>query len=187
MTNVNPQSDVQNSPARAAERRSPRYLLFAGASQPPRGGLGDLVATFTSEQKARDAFRNVRLQPPSPRSWAQLAVVDGDNGIKPLCWFGIGASPDGMSTETDVPPLQVSVDDGGRPRVTKRTTMLLTALVAVTITMVAVLVDGSGGPRPAVRTPGGSVVTTSSPVVPFQPPASAPSAGVVDGGSTADG
>ena len=185
MTNVDPRSDVQDSPARAAERRSARYLLFAGASQPPRGGLGDLVATFTSEQQARDAFRKVRLQPPSLRSWAQLAIVDGDHGIKPLCWFGIGASPDGMSTETDMLPLQVSVDDEGRPRVTKRTTMLLTALVAVTVSMVAVLVDDSGGPRPAVQTPGASVVTSSSPVVPFQPPASAPS--VVDGGSTADG
>jgi hypothetical protein len=89
MSNVNPRSDLQDGPAQAAERRSPRYLLFAGTSQPPRGGLGDLVATFTSEQKARDAFRNVRLRPPSPRSWAQLAVVDGDNGIRPLCWFGV--------------------------------------------------------------------------------------------------
>jgi hypothetical protein len=91
-----------------------------------------------------------------------------------------------VSTESDGLPLRVSVEDAGRPRVTKRTTILLTALVALATTMVAVLVDDSGSPRPAVRnTPGQSVVTTSSPVVPFQPPASAPS--VVDGGSTADG
>ncbi len=71
------------------------YLLFAGTRQPPRGGLGDLLGTFTSEQGARDAFREIRLQPPSPASWAQLAVVDPEDGIKPLCWFGIGAKPEG--------------------------------------------------------------------------------------------
>ena len=69
------------------------YLLFAAAQRAPRGGLGDLVETFSSEETARSAFRDLRLKDSSPTSWAQLAVVDGDNGIQPLCWFGIGATP----------------------------------------------------------------------------------------------
>jgi hypothetical protein len=70
-----------------------RYLLFAGTQQPPNGGLGDLLGTFTSEEVARCAFRDVRLRMSSPTSWAQLAVVDGRHGLKPMCWFGIGAEP----------------------------------------------------------------------------------------------
>ena len=69
------------------------YLLFAASQRPPRGGLGDLVETFSSEEKARRAFRDLRLREGSATSWAQLAVVDGDKGIEPLCWFGIGARP----------------------------------------------------------------------------------------------
>ena len=69
------------------------YLLFAGSQQAPRGGLGDLVGTFSSEATARRAFRIIRLEQTSQRSWAQLAVVEGDHGIRPLCWFGIGAMP----------------------------------------------------------------------------------------------
>lgn len=70
-----------------------RYLLFAGTKQPPNGGLGDLVGTFTSEEAARIAFQAIRLRASAPASWAQLAVVDGDQRIEPLCWFGIGAEP----------------------------------------------------------------------------------------------
>ena len=69
------------------------YLLFAASQRPPRGGLGDLVETFSSEETARRAFRDLRLKDSSATSWAQLAVVDGDRGIRPLCWFGIGATP----------------------------------------------------------------------------------------------
>ena len=72
---------------------SRRYLLFAGTRQPPKGGLSDLVDTFTSEEAARRAFRELRLRTVSTTSWAQLAVVDGHAGIRPLCWFGIGAEP----------------------------------------------------------------------------------------------
>ncbi|MDQ3640379.1 MAG: hypothetical protein M3450_02625 [Actinomycetota bacterium] len=71
-----------------------RYLLFAGLQQPPNGGLGDLVDTFTSEEAARLAFRQIRLRTSSTNGWAQLAVVDGEHGLKPLCWFGIGARPE---------------------------------------------------------------------------------------------
>ena len=69
------------------------YLLFAASQRAPRGGLGDLVQTFSSEETARRAFRELRLEDSSATSWAQLAVVDGDKGIQPLCWFGIGATP----------------------------------------------------------------------------------------------
>lgn len=76
-------------PQTAAER----YLLFAGTQLPPNGGLGDLLGTFTSEEEARRAFRDVRLRLSSPTSWAQLAVVDDRHGLTPMCWFGIGAEP----------------------------------------------------------------------------------------------
>ena len=69
------------------------YLLFAASQRPPRGGLGDLVETFSSEETARRAFRDLRLKHSSATSWAQLAVVNGDKGVQPLCWFGIGAAP----------------------------------------------------------------------------------------------
>ena len=42
----------------------------------PRGGLGDLVQTFSSEEMAHRAFRDLRLKESSATSWAQLAVVD---------------------------------------------------------------------------------------------------------------
>ena len=122
MTNARGDLDVDNGAATAG---GPRYLLFAGTTQPPRGGLADLVATFTSEEKARQAFRHLRLQPPSPRSWAQLGVLDAEGAVKPLAWFGIGAALHVSSVKPDmrsVPPSQTDVDR--RPRVSRRTTML---------------------------------------------------------------
>lgn len=94
---VSPDHEARDVPSRSPReaQRSPRcYLLFAGLSQAPCGGLGDLVGTFTSEDTARHAFRDIRLNESSRRSWAQLAVVEGQ-GVKPLCWFGIGATPAG--------------------------------------------------------------------------------------------
>ena len=76
------------------EATGPCYLLFAGADAVPMGGMADLVGAVTSEKAARAAFRRVRLETAtSPSSWAHLAVVRGEDGIKPLCWFGIGATP----------------------------------------------------------------------------------------------
>ena len=69
------------------------YLLFAGTDAVPRGGLSDLVGTFTSEVAARRAFRDIRLKETSKTSWAQLAVVDDARGTRTLSWFGIGAAP----------------------------------------------------------------------------------------------
>jgi hypothetical protein len=78
-----------------AGRRPPTrsYLLFAGSDAVPRGGLSDLVGAFTSEVTARHAFRDIRRNESSQKSWAQLAVVDDDRGIRTLSWFGIGAAP----------------------------------------------------------------------------------------------
>lgn len=79
-----------------ADGRTPCFLLFAGSDPMPRGGLADLVATFTSEAAARQAFRHIRLTRTAPTSWAQLAVVNGDQGIRTLSWFGVGAKPAGQ-------------------------------------------------------------------------------------------
>ncbi len=162
MTNARDQLDLDDG---AATGRGPRYLLFAGTAQPPRGGLGDLVATFTSEQEARNAFRQLRLQPPSCRSWAQLAVVDADGALRPLAWFGIGASLGGSSVKPDVPAVSRSQ---ARPRVSRRTTMLLTAMVAVASSMVAVLVDDRGSGRSTP--PNAPAVSVAPAPVPFEPP-----------------
>lgn len=141
---------------------SRRYLLFAGTQQPPNGGLCDLVDTFTSEEAARRAFREVRLQTASTTSWAQLAVVDGHAGIKPLCWFGIGAEPGRYRPAIDPKVIDPKVISADRPRTPNRTTVLVTALVAVATTMVAVLVDSDGTPSPVNRHPAVSVPLEAS-------------------------
>ncbi len=72
---------------------SPCYLLFAGvAHRPPRGGLGDLVRTFTCEEAAREAFHELRVQRVSKGTWAQLAMIDVQSGVRPVCWFGTEAA-----------------------------------------------------------------------------------------------
>jgi hypothetical protein len=65
-----------------------RYLLFAGSSTRPGGGLRDLVGTFGSELEAREAFRGLRQQDASPSAWGELAVIDGCGQISQLAWFG---------------------------------------------------------------------------------------------------
>jgi hypothetical protein len=80
------------------EGSTPLYLLFAGVQHSPKGGLGDLVETFDCEETARTAFREMRLRRDSGRAWAQLAVVNQKSGIRPLCWFGIGATPNHKPT-----------------------------------------------------------------------------------------
>lgn len=80
-----------------------RYLLFAGTQPPPNGGLGDPLDIFTSEEAARRAFRDLRLRMSSPTSWAQLAVLDARHGLKPMCWFGLGAEPQPRQSFTKAP------------------------------------------------------------------------------------
>ena len=143
-------------------QESRRYLLFAGTQQPPNGGLGDLMDTFTSEEAARRAFREVRLGTSSTTGWAQLAVVDGHDGIKPLCWFGIGAGPEPRRPATGPPAPEPKVISARRPYVSNRTTLLITALVAVATAMIAVLVDSDGTPPPVNRQPAVSVPAEAS-------------------------
>ena len=94
------------------------YLLFAGSQQARRGGLGDLVEAFSSDEMARKAFRQIRLSESSSMAWAQLVVVDHEFGVKPLCWFGVGAKPD---TNRSV-PIGTGHDDssGSPPRMRRR-------------------------------------------------------------------
>lgn len=163
------------------------YLLFAGSQQAPQGGLGDLVGAFTSEAAAREAFRQLRLSQTSASSWAQLAVVDGDHGIRALSWFGIGSTPartsvtsarpkNSIYTQTEGGVMQIAtapspagpeVEPNAR-RSARRIVVILVSLVALAATTIGVVAD-DGGPRPVTQHPasvaGGD--PTNSPVVSF--------------------
>ena len=98
-TGINRKRDEQTptNSGPGAQRPKRWYLLFAGSEQVPRGGLGDLVQTFGSDDTARTAFLELRLRGDSAARWAQLVMVDGEKGLQPLCWFGIGAAPNDSS------------------------------------------------------------------------------------------
>ena len=167
-------------PAAVEDEHPPRcYLLFAG-SPAPQGGLGDLVETFTSEATARQAFRHLRLSQSSASSWAQLAVVDGHHGIRPLSWFGIGAAPARtpmtfprpeklIHTETEGGVVQVApcespspgrleVEPSARRRPVKRIAVWLVGVVAlgsITMGVVSGRSTRPVAPRPATMDGGG--------------------------------
>ncbi len=169
------------------EDRGRCYLLFAGSQRTPQGGLADLVGAFTSEETARQAFRHMRLDQNSASSWAQLAVVDGDHGLRALSWFGIGSTPAHTSvtsarpkksiyTQTEGGVMQVAtraspagpeVEPNAR-RPARRIVVFLVSLVALAAISFGVVAD-DGGPRPVTQHPasvaGGD--PTNSPVVPF--------------------
>lgn len=94
------------------------YLLFAGSHKALRGGLGDLVATFTCEATARQAFRDIRLCRSPATSWAQLGVIDAHDGIRVISWFGIGATPPRKQHTTRAE--QVNGDTGRARRLSPR-------------------------------------------------------------------
>ena len=167
--------------------RTQCFLLFAGSDPMPRGGLADLVGTFTSEAAARQAFRHIRLTQTAQRSWAQLAVVDGDQGIRTLSWFGVGAKPAGrplgrpqtfmnnqpeggaMQTATVESRSTTGTERPAAPRRRRRRLALLFAtLVAVGVTTAGVMSDDRSSrpdpPQPATVDTAGPVDT---PVVPF--------------------
>ena len=149
------QSDRQLGTTTEHEGR--RYLLFAGTQQPPNGGLGDLVDTFMSEEAARRAFREIRLRTSSTTNWAQLAVVDREQGVKPLCWFGIGAEPERYRAVRDQPAPDAPAGEARvsvrPPYVSNRVKLLLiAALVAVATTMFAAVVNDDAT-RPRVNRP----------------------------------
>lgn len=159
----------------STERPTHCFLLFAGSQQPGRGGLSDLVQTFDSEDAARDAFHQIRLAQSSPASWAQLAVVDGQNRLKPLCWFGIGAEPHLNRAEMlQAAGAVVVAGPARRPRVSKVTAFLLTALVAAATATIGFLVDNEGPDRVVgPRTPSVSLGTWQTTLVPPPTPPSA--------------
>jgi len=65
-----------------------RYMLFAGVDAHAGSGARHVVATFTSEDAARDAFRTLRLAHGEPDDWAEVASVEAAGGLRQLCWFG---------------------------------------------------------------------------------------------------
>ena len=165
------------------------YLLFAGSQQTPQGGLGDLVGAFTSEVAAREAFRHLRLSQTSASSWAQLAVVDRDHGIRALSWFGIGATParapvtsarpeKSIYTQTEGGEMQIATpatpspagpedERTARRHPLKRIVVGFVSLVSLAAITVGVVAD-DGTPRPV--TPDSAIVegggSLNSPVVP---------------------
>ena len=62
------------------------YLIFAGNEGRTIGGAGDYVASFPTEDVAREAFRGV-CQAHSP-DWAQLVRVDRGGRLTVICWRG---------------------------------------------------------------------------------------------------
>jgi len=64
------------------------YLLFAGRHGAAPGGMGSLVATFSSRDEARAAFRQVRLRLSDLEGWAELTVVADGTAARRICWFG---------------------------------------------------------------------------------------------------
>ena len=122
------------------------YLLFAGTQPPPGGGLGVPLDTFTSEEAARRAFRDVRLRMSSPTSWAQLAAVDDRQGLTPMCWFGIGAEPP-RPPRTPTPPRDLPVIKMSAPQMTTaaapRRQWLLVVAVLTLLSEVPVIAIGS--------------------------------------------
>ena len=68
------------------------YLLFAGTGRGAAGGLRDLCGAYDSEERARAAFRELRLSKAFTGGWAELVVVRSGRRIEPVCWFGRGAS-----------------------------------------------------------------------------------------------
>jgi hypothetical protein len=67
---------------------SPLYLLFAGHHGEPKRGAGAIVATFSSQDEARAAFRQVRLNLANGEGWAELASVSNAGPVRRLSWFG---------------------------------------------------------------------------------------------------
>lgn len=182
------------------------YLLFAGSQQAPQGGLGDLVGAFTSEAAAREAFRQLRLSQTPASSWAQLAVVDGDRGIRALSWFGIGATPartpvisgrpeNSIYIQTEGRVMQIAARDVPSPagpeivptaprHLAKRILVCLVSLAAVVVITIGV-VSEDGTTRPVMPNPvrvGGGEPTNNSVV-----PSSVYGSAVVEGASSADG
>jgi hypothetical protein len=66
----------------------PRLLLFAGLHGSPRGGAGDLVGWFESEDDARAAFRELRVTRSDEDGWAELVALGRGGRPTMVAWFG---------------------------------------------------------------------------------------------------
>ena len=189
MSGRSPRTSLDRPAPAETEDRLLCYLLFAGSQQTPRGGLGDLVGAFPSEVAAREAFRSLRLSQTSASSWAQLAVVEGDQGIRALSWFGIGATPartpvtfpgqeksiytrtEGgliqVATPESLSPIGPELEPTARRHLASRVVVCLVSLVALAAITIGV-VSEDGTPRPV--TPNSATVDgggpANSPVVP---------------------
>ena len=64
---------------------SRRYLLVAGAERP---GAGHIVALFSSEDLARNAFVKVRRAEPGTEAWAEVTELTPGGDARRVCWFG---------------------------------------------------------------------------------------------------
>ena len=65
-----------------------RLLLFAGLHGLSRGGGGDLVGWFESEDDARAAFRELRTTRSDEDGWAELVALAAGGRTVTLAWFG---------------------------------------------------------------------------------------------------
>lgn len=65
-----------------------QYLLFGGSGRRSPGSRLDLVRGYACEMEARAAFRQIRVDDPSPGVWAELVALDAAGKVKPVCWYG---------------------------------------------------------------------------------------------------
>lgn len=76
------------------------YLLFADVGAGRHGSSRHVAAAFSDEDRAREAFRALRLEHPGAADWAELAQVEASGELRRLCWFGTPWSP-GAQTMAD--------------------------------------------------------------------------------------
>lgn len=63
-----------------------QYLLFGGVRR--RGGTMDLLGVYRSEDKARQAFQDVRTR--GEHWWGELVALDATGRRRKLGWFDAG-------------------------------------------------------------------------------------------------
>ena len=148
-----------------------RFLLFGGGRGPAKGGAGDLLATFESEARARDAF--IALRRRGDAEWAELVALAAKGGLKRLAWFG---SPVRGGT---IQGAQAKRDRGGRRRRDAGASILAVGLTATVVAglVVANAVTGRSSrsmPRPSPRaiqvTAGGSAPDPAADLAAFAEP-----------------
>lgn len=84
---VRPASSLMKSPEPAA------FRLYASPDARGGGKRAALIATFSSEQEAREVFRAVRLSSQYRDGWAELVALTGFTEPRRICWFGDDPPP----------------------------------------------------------------------------------------------